>query len=110
VFKSVKLRYRENLPLALRGVSFDVLPQEKIGIVGRSGSGISNIWEPMFISVTCLYALYNQIFNNVAQNYCNNIYCNHKYLYLAHLVHHSIIKLTVFSEQENRRWAWLYSV
>lgn len=39
IFKQVKLRYRENLPLALKGVSFDVLPKEKIGIVGRSGSG-----------------------------------------------------------------------
>lgn len=39
IFKHVKLRYRENLPLALKGVSFDVLPKEKIGIVGRSGSG-----------------------------------------------------------------------
>jgi ABC-type multidrug transport system fused ATPase/permease subunit len=33
------MRYRENLPLALNSVSFDVLPREKIGIVGRSGSG-----------------------------------------------------------------------
>lgn len=38
-FRKYKMRYRENLPLALNSVSFDVLPREKIGIVGRSGSG-----------------------------------------------------------------------
>ena len=43
MFKGVKLRYRQNLPLALKGVSFDVLPQEKIGIVGRSGSGRTTV-------------------------------------------------------------------
>ena len=35
------MKYRDNLPLALKSVSFDVLPQEKVGIVGRSGSGRS---------------------------------------------------------------------
>ena len=41
-FKKVKMKYRENLPPALKSVTFDVLPKEKIGIVGRSGSGMFN--------------------------------------------------------------------
>jgi ABC-type multidrug transport system fused ATPase/permease subunit len=38
-FKSVCLRYRKNLPLALNGLSFDVPAGKKCGIVGRSGAG-----------------------------------------------------------------------
>ena len=38
-FSKYKMRYRDNLPLALKGVGFTVHPKEKIGIVGRSGSG-----------------------------------------------------------------------
>ena len=30
-FTNVKMRYRSNLPLVLRNVSFDIEPQEKIG-------------------------------------------------------------------------------
>ncbi|CAG2210271.1 ABCC5 [Mytilus edulis] len=46
-FKKYKMKYRDNLPLALKSVSFDVLPQEKVGIVGRSGSEHkdSDLWR-----------------------------------------------------------------
>ena len=38
-FDKYKMRYRDNLPLALKGIGFTIKKNEKIGIVGRSGSG-----------------------------------------------------------------------
>jgi len=40
---NVNVRYREGLPLVLKNISLDIKPQEKIGIVGRTGSGNSLI-------------------------------------------------------------------
>ena len=39
IFHNVQMRYRDDLPLTLKGISFRVNPQEKVGIVGRTGSG-----------------------------------------------------------------------
>jgi len=39
-FENVNVRYREGLPLVLKNISLDIKPQEKIGIVGRTGSGM----------------------------------------------------------------------
>ena len=49
-FDNVHLRYRPHLPLALRGVSFSIAGGERVGVVGRSGSGKSSL-------VACLLRL-----------------------------------------------------
>jgi len=38
-FKNVVMRYRPGLEPVLKDVSFDILPKEKVGIVGRTGAG-----------------------------------------------------------------------
>ena len=43
-FVGVKARYREGLPLVLKGVSFEVKSKEKVALVGRTGSGKSTIF------------------------------------------------------------------
>jgi ATP-binding cassette subfamily C (CFTR/MRP) protein 1 len=48
VFDNVWMRYSSTAPFALKGVLFTLQPQDKVGIVGRTGSGKS----------TCLLALY----------------------------------------------------
>uniref|UniRef100_A0A3Q3X7J8 Uncharacterized protein n=1 Tax=Mola mola TaxID=94237 RepID=A0A3Q3X7J8_MOLML len=47
-FRDVVLSYRDGLPNALDGVSFVVRPGEKVGIVGRTGSGKSTLFLALF--------------------------------------------------------------
>lgn len=47
-FRSVVLAYRDGLPNALDGVSFVVRPGEKVGIIGRTGSGKSTLFLALF--------------------------------------------------------------
>ena len=43
VLSEVGLRYREGLPLAIDGLTLTVEPGEKVGVVGRTGSGKSSV-------------------------------------------------------------------
>jgi len=48
VFDHVQLAYREGLPLVLKDISFKVKAGEKVGIVGRTGSGKSSLMQGLF--------------------------------------------------------------
>jgi len=48
VFDKVRMRYRPGLPEVLRGVSFSIKARERIGIVGRTGSGKSSLMAVLF--------------------------------------------------------------
>ena len=44
----VKLRYRPNLPLVLKGLNLHIPARSKIGVVGRTGAGKSTIMVALF--------------------------------------------------------------
>jgi len=48
VFDNVTVTYREGLPPVLSGVSLDIRPGEKIGVVGRTGAGKSSLMLALF--------------------------------------------------------------
>uniref|UniRef100_A0A7S1XRZ0 Uncharacterized protein n=1 Tax=Phaeomonas parva TaxID=124430 RepID=A0A7S1XRZ0_9STRA len=47
-FRNVSFRYSPEGPLVLRNVSFSVAPGERVGVVGRTGSGKSTILAALF--------------------------------------------------------------
>uniref|UniRef100_A0A8D3BHY2 ATP-binding cassette sub-family C member 10 n=1 Tax=Scophthalmus maximus TaxID=52904 RepID=A0A8D3BHY2_SCOMX len=47
-FRGAVLSYRDGLPNALDGVSLSVRPGEKVGVVGRTGSGKSTLFLALF--------------------------------------------------------------
>jgi len=46
--RNLKMRYRPSLPLVLNGVNLEIKHMEKIGIVGRTGSGKSSLIQALF--------------------------------------------------------------
>uniref|UniRef100_A0A8R1TR26 Uncharacterized protein n=1 Tax=Onchocerca volvulus TaxID=6282 RepID=A0A8R1TR26_ONCVO len=48
VFKGVTLRYRPNLPLALDDINFRIEAKEKVGIIGRTGSGKTSLCNVLY--------------------------------------------------------------
>jgi ATP-binding cassette subfamily C (CFTR/MRP) protein 1 len=48
VFDKVEMRYRDGLPLVLKGLSMHVHAGERIGVVGRTGAGKSSIMSALF--------------------------------------------------------------
>lgn len=47
-FKDYSTRYRANLDLVLKNINLDIKPQEKIGVVGRTGAGKSSLALAIF--------------------------------------------------------------
>lgn len=48
IFKDFGLRYRPELPLALQNINLNIKPNQKVGVVGRSGAGKSSIIMGLF--------------------------------------------------------------
>ena len=47
-FQDYSVKYRPNTPLVLKNLTFDIKPSEKIGVVGRTGSGKSTLCLSLF--------------------------------------------------------------
>jgi ATP-binding cassette subfamily C (CFTR/MRP) protein 1 len=47
-YKDYRMKYRDNTPEVLHGISFHIRGGEKVGIVGRTGSGKSSIMASLF--------------------------------------------------------------
>lgn len=63
-FEDFSVKYRQNLELALKNISFTINPEEKVGILGRSGSGKSTI-------SLCLFRLLESYFGKIKIDKCD---------------------------------------
>ncbi|KAG0023268.1 hypothetical protein BGZ80_009922, partial [Entomortierella chlamydospora] len=48
-FNNVSLRYRPDLPLVLKNISFDIQSGLKVAVVGRTGAGKSSLIQALFL-------------------------------------------------------------
>ncbi|KAL0723162.1 hypothetical protein Bca4012_037761 [Brassica carinata] len=46
--EDLKVRYRPNTPLVLKGITLDIKGGERVGVVGRTGSGKSTLFQVLF--------------------------------------------------------------
>ncbi|XP_060068252.1 ATP-binding cassette sub-family C member 5-like [Ylistrum balloti] len=47
-FSNVEMKYREDMDPTLKNISFDIIPKQKVGIVGRTGAGKSSLTAALF--------------------------------------------------------------
>lgn len=47
-FTDLVVRYAPDLPPVLKGISFDIKPRERVGVVGRTGAGKSSMTLALF--------------------------------------------------------------
>ena len=48
IIENITVRYRAHLPTCLHGLSFDIKAGERVGVVGRTGSGKSSLVQTIF--------------------------------------------------------------
>ena len=48
IFKNLSIKYRPNTEIVLKKLNFEILPNEKIGVCGRTGSGKSTLCLSLF--------------------------------------------------------------
>lgn len=72
-FQDVEMRYRDDLPLVLKDLSFTILPEETIGIVGRTGSGIS---EPLCSPAGSVFSFFlNPLSSMCTRFFMQRLFC-----------------------------------